>query len=412
MSDVAIELRNISKRYHRQRAWYGSLRDQIGTWVRHLRHGAETRERDALWALKDVSFDIERGDSVGLIGHNGAGKSTLLKVLSRVTAPTSGSYSTRGRVGALIEVGAGFHPDLTGRDNVYLNGAILGMRRKEIDAKFDRIVSFAEVESYIDTPLKYYSSGMEVRLGFSVAAHVDPDILLVDEVLAVGDASFQTKCLNKLAELKERATTIVLVSHNMASIVQHSKKVLWMHRGRLRAYGDPDEVVSGYLRAVREEAASTADARDGVSRAMTDEDRPVRIEAVALCDPQGRPRSVFETGAPACIEIRYSVHRPVPDPVFEVTINDAHGFFLGGITTRFDGLKIDTTQPEGCLRLTLRPLVFVKGDYVVNVHVRDQQIQRYHDHRKRAAVMVVEGPSVASREVSGHISYPHQWEVR
>jgi len=411
MPDVAIRLQNISKRYHRQRAWYGSLRDQVGTWMRQLRGGPTAAERDELWALKDVSFDIQRGDSVGLIGHNGAGKSTLLKVLSRVTAPTSGSYFTRGRVGALIEVGAGFHPELTGRDNVYLNGAILGMGRKEIDAKLDRIVSFAEVENYVDTPLKYYSSGMEVRLGFAVAAHVDPDILLVDEVLAVGDASFQMKCLNKLAELKERATTVVLVSHNMANILQHSSKVLWMHRGRLRAYGAPDEVVSEYLRAVREQTAAV-DPRDGISRAMTDEDRPVRIESVTLCDVKGRPRPVFQTGEPACIEIRYRVERPVPDPVFEVTINDAHGFFLGGITTRFDGLKIDTTQPEGCLRLTLRPLVLVKGDYVVNVHVRDHQIQRYHDHRKRAAVMVVEGPSVASREISGHISYPHEWEMQ
>ncbi len=410
MPDVAIRLQGISKRYNRQRAWYGSLREQVSTWVDRLRPGAR-RVDDGVWALRDVTVDIESGESVGLIGHNGAGKSTLLKILSRVTAPTSGSYSTRGRVGALIEVGAGFHPELTGRDNVYLNGAILGMRRKEIDAKFDRIVSFAEVESYIDTPLKYYSSGMEVRLGFSVAAHVDPDILLVDEVLAVGDASFQAKCLNKLAELREQAKTIVLVSHNMASILQHSKRVLWMDGGRLRAYGDPDAVVSQYLRAVHEQLAAN-DPRDAISRAMTDEDRPIRIESVALCDLYGRPRPVFETGGPACIDIRYSVQRPVPDPVFEVTFNDANGYSLGGITTRFDGLKVDTSDPQGCVRLVLRPVLFVKGYYVVNVHIRDQHIQRYHDHKKRAAVMVVEGPSVASREVSGHVSYPHEWDLR
>jgi homopolymeric O-antigen transport system ATP-binding protein len=409
MPDIAIQLQEVSKRYRRQRAWYGSIRDQVSTWIRRLRPGA-TPVDDAVWALRDVTVDIEAGESVGLIGHNGAGKSTLLKVLSRVTAPTTGSYSTRGRVGALIEVGAGFHPELSGRDNVYLNGAILGMRRKEIDAKFDRIVAFAEVEQYIDTPLKYYSSGMEVRLGFSVAAHVDPDILLVDEVLAVGDASFQAKCLNKLAELREQAKTIVLVSHNMASILQHSKKVLWMHGGRLQAYGDPDTVVSEYLRAVREKMAGNG-ARDGISRTMTDEDRPIRIESVTLCDPDGRARSVFETGQPACIEIRYSVLRAVPDPVFEVTINDANGYPLGGLTTRFDGIKIDTSQPDGCIRLVLHPVLFVKGDYGINVHVRDQHIHRYHDHRKHAAVMVVEGPSVATRELSGHVAYPHRWDV-
>jgi homopolymeric O-antigen transport system ATP-binding protein len=409
MPDIAIQLHEVSKRYRRQRAWYGSVRDQVSTWVRRLRSGG-TPVDDALWALRDVTVDIEAGESVGLIGHNGAGKSTLLKVLSRVTAPTSGSYATQGRVGALIEVGAGFHPELSGRDNVYLNGAILGMRRKEIDAKFDRIVAFAEVEQYIDTPLKYYSSGMEVRLGFSVAAHVDPDILLVDEVLAVGDASFQAKCLNKLAELREQAKTIVLVSHNMASILQYSKKVLWMHGGRLQAYGDPDTVVSQYLRAVREKLA-TNDARDGISRAMTDEDQPIRIDSVLLCDPEGRPRPVFETGQPACIEIRYSVVRVVPDPVFEVTINDANGYSLGGLTTRFDGIKVDTSQREGCVRLVLSPVLFVKGDYGINVHVRDQHIHRFHDHRKHAAVMVVEGPSVATRELTGHVAYPHRWDV-
>ncbi|MGH9891061.1 MAG: ABC transporter ATP-binding protein [bacterium] len=409
MPDIALHLQGISKRYRRQRAWYGSLRDQVSTWLRGLRRGAAPID-DAVWALRDVTVDIEAGESVGLIGHNGAGKSTLLKILSRVTAPTTGAYATRGRVGALIEVGAGFHPELSGRDNVYLNGAILGMRRKEIDAKFDRIVAFAEVEQYIDTPLKFYSSGMEVRLGFSVAAHVDPDILLVDEVLAVGDASFQAKCLNKLAELREQAKTIVLVSHNMANILQHSKKVLWMHGGRLQAYGDPDTVVSQYLRAVREKLAGD-EPSDGISRSITDEDRPIRIESVTLCDLDGRPQPVFESGQPACVEIRYSVLRAVLDPVFEVTINDAHGYSLGGITTRFDGLKVDTAQPEGRVRLILRPVLFVKGDYVINVHVRDHHIQRYHDHRKNAAVMVVEGPSVATRELSGHVAYPHRWEI-
>jgi ABC-type polysaccharide/polyol phosphate transport system ATPase subunit len=411
MPEIAIQLKNISKRYRRHRGWYGSLRSELSAGLRRVLGRKAEIEDDTLWALRDVSFDIERGDSVGLIGHNGAGKSTLLKVLSRVTAPSAGSYSTRGRVGALIEVGAGFHPELSGRDNVYLNGAILGMRRREIDAKFDRIVSFAELESYIDTPIKYYSSGMEVRLGFAVAVHVDPDILLVDEVLAVGDASFQAKCLNKLAELKERATTVVLVSHNMTSIVQHSRKVLWMHQGCLRAYGEPDEVVGQYLRAVREAAVKNG-TRDGISRAMRDEDRPVRIDSVRLCDLMGRPREVFQTGEPGCIEIRYTMQRSVPDPVVEITIRDAHGTWLGGITSRCGGMKIDSSQPGGCVRLTLRPVVFVKGDYVISVSVRDHDIQRYHDHKEGALVMVVDGPSVASREVSGHVVYPHEWEIR
>lgn len=408
MSDVTVRLDAVSKSYRLHRGWYGSLRTEVSSWIRRLR-GADGAD-EMFWALRDVSFEIERGDVVGLIGSNGAGKSTLLKILSRVTTPTSGSYTTSGRVGALIEVGAGFHPELTGRDNIYLNGAILGMRRREIDAKFERIVSFAEIERFIDTPIKYYSSGMQVRLGFSVAAHVDPEILLVDEVLAVGDVAFQTKCLNKLAELTEQEKTIVLVSHNMASIVQHSRKVLWLQGGRLQAFGDPEAVVEQYLRSMREQLI-TEDPRDVVSKAMTDSDRSIRIDSVSLCAPDGGVPAAFRSDEAACVDIAYTIQRPVPSPVFEVTINDAQGHFLGGVTTRFDGIEIDTSNGSGRLRLTLRPLIFLKGDYAINVHVRDVHIQRYHDSRNRAAVLVVEGPSIASREVSGHINYPHKWEV-
>ncbi len=409
MADIAIRFDDVSKRYRLHRGWHGSLRSAVAARMNRLR--SRPAPDDAFWALRNVSFDIERGDAVGLIGTNGAGKSTILKVLSRVTTPTSGHFSARGRVGALIEIGAGFHPELTGRDNVFLNGAIMGMSRSEVAEKFDRIVAFAEIEKFIDTPIKYYSSGMQVRLGFAVAAHIDPEILLIDEVLAVGDAAFQTKCLNKLAELKEQARTIVLVSHNLANIVEHSKKVLWVQGGVVAGYGDPDTVVDQYLKSIGERLVSENPA-DLVSRAMTDAESPIRIEQVTLCDRHGHARPVFQSGQPVCIDIAYSVREAVLDPVFEVTISDEHGDPLGGITTRFDGLKIDTTQERGVLRLVLQPLLFVKGHYAINVHVRDHQIQRYHDFKKRAAVLVVEGPSVASRELSGHVNYPHQWELR
>ena len=218
-----------------------------------LRRGALP---EPFWALRDVSFDVRQGESVGLIGSNGAGKSTVLKILSRVTVPTTGRFGVRGKVGARIELGAGFHPELAGRENISLNGAIMGMRRAEIDAKFDSIVAFSEIEPFIDTPIKHYSSGMTVRLGFAVAAHINPDILLVDEVLAVGDAAFQAKCLNKLAELREQAKTIVLVSRNMTNIIQHCNRVVWLDRGTVRAVGDPETIVEEYLRAVSPSAPS------------------------------------------------------------------------------------------------------------------------------------------------------------
>lgn len=408
MSEIAIRFQDVSKRYRLHRGWHGSLRSAASRWARRLRFrpGAD----DVYWALKNVSFDIEKGDAVGLIGSNGAGKSTVLKILSRVSTPTSGRFSTQGRVGALIEVGAGFHPELTGRDNVFLNGAIMGMSRSEVAGKFDRIVEFAEIDRFIDTPIKYYSSGMQVRLGFAVAAHIDPEILLIDEVLAVGDAAFQTKCLNKLAELKQQARTVVLVSHNLANIIEHSRKVLWLREGRIGGYGEPEAVVDQYLRSVRERLTS-ADPGATVSRALDDSERPVRIEAVTLRDRHGRRAGVFGSGEAVTIEIAYSVHEPVPDPVFEVTIQDAHGEALGGLTSRLDGLKVDTSVREGVVRLVLDPLVLVKGDYAINVHIRDQHIQRYHDFRKRAAVLVVDGLSVASREISGYVNYPHRWEL-
>ncbi|MET0441727.1 MAG: ABC transporter ATP-binding protein, partial [Casimicrobiaceae bacterium] len=211
MNEVALRFHDVSKKYRLRHGWYLSIRDEAARLAKRA-FGRDNGEANIFWALRDVSFEVRRGETVGLIGSNGAGKSTILKILSRVTTPTQGSFEVNGKVGALIEVGAGFHPDLTGRENVYLNGAIRGMRKREIDAKFDQIVAFSEVENFIDTPLKFYSSGMMVRLGFAVAAHIEPEILLVDEVLAVGDTAFQAKCLNKIAELKAQDKTIILVS--------------------------------------------------------------------------------------------------------------------------------------------------------------------------------------------------------
>src|SRR6266700_1118729 len=251
MSDTAIELSSVSKRYRlRGGGWHvTSIKDEVGRLSARLL-GREVPSREEFWALRDVSFSLKRGDTLGLIGRNGAGKSTLLKVLSRVTVPTTGSFVTNGQLGSLIEIGAGFHPDLTGRENIFLNGSIMGMTRREVQRKFDQIVAFAEVERFIDTPIKHYSSGMQMRLGFAVAAHTDPDILLIDEILAVGDASFQAKCLNKLAELKEDDKTIILVSHNLTNITEHAKRVVWLDNGSVRMIGEPNEVVDAYLEHV------------------------------------------------------------------------------------------------------------------------------------------------------------------
>lgn len=260
MSDTVIKVDNLSKQYHLGTISSGTLYRDIQSWWARTRGREDPNTRfgawdesqiegeQSFWALRDVSFEIEQGDIVGVIGRNGAGKSTLLKILSRVTGPTSGSAKIKGRVASLLEVGTGFHPELTGRENVYLNGTILGMRKAEIDRKFDEIVAFAEIEKFIDTPVKRYSSGMYVRLAFAVAAHLDPEILIVDEVLAVGDADFQKKCLGKMQDVGKEGRTVLFVSHNMVAIEQMCKKAILLDKGKLSMYSDNvREVIKNYL---------------------------------------------------------------------------------------------------------------------------------------------------------------------
>jgi lipopolysaccharide transport system ATP-binding protein len=407
MSDTAIRLSGVSKRYRLRHGWYvSSIKDEVGRLTARLL-GRAAPPREEFWALRDVTFSLKQGEVLGLIGMNGAGKSTLLKILSKVTVPTTGTFETQGRLGSLIEIGAGFHPDLTGRENIFLNGSIMGMSRQEVQRKFDQIVAFAEVERFIDTPIKFYSSGMQMRLGFGVAAHTDPDVLLIDEILAVGDASFQAKCLNKLAELKEQDKTIILVSHHLTNITDHSTKVLWMDRGAVRMVGETDAVVDAYLAQVSADMKSEDsqhEARDSGG------DRPISIVDVALLDASGEPQTRFDRGDAAHIDIAYAASRPVPGVVFGVTVHDIHGWELGGVITDPDSVKVTAPVDQGVLRLTLGPLLFVKGVYMLNVHVLDPATKRHYALRRRALRLVVEGHHAASIETAGYICFPHQWE--
>lgn len=405
MSDIVLGFDQVSKRYRLRRGWhFSSVGEAIGRLGRRVRGGVGTSE-DFFWALRDVTFQIRRGESVGLIGSNGAGKSTTLKILSRVTVPTNGKFFALGKIGALIEVGAGFHFDLTGRENVFLNGAIMGMSRREVEAKFNSIVSFAEIERFIDTPIKHYSSGMAVRLGFAVAAHINPDILLVDEVLAVGDAAFQAKCLNKLAELRDQAKTIVLVSHNMTNIIQHCNRVVWLDRGTVRAAGDPETIVEEYLRGVNPSSATT---RTPESR--IDGEAPIRIVSVVARNHLGQANEPLVYGEAGALEVEYEVVGSVVDPVLGITFENANGQALGGITSRFAGMKLDVSQPRGTVRLVLDPVIFTRGLYKLSVSLQDERLQHFYDVWSRSTTFSVEGPSLASREISGHVIYPHRWQ--
>src|SRR4051812_14343553 len=250
MSTTAIETHGLGKRYTLglSRRGYGTLREALVEAARRpLRRNRNGQKGDQLWALKDLSMTIGNGEVVGLIGHNGAGKSTLLKILSRITEPSAGYADVTGRVGSLLEVGTGFHPELTGRENIFLNGAILGMSRREIARKFDEIVAFAEVDRFIDTAVKYYSSGMDGRLAFAGAAHLEPEILIVDEVLSVGDARFQQKCLGKIDDVARGGRTVLFVTHNMAAVYRLATSVVWLDRGRVMQVGPPRATIAAYL---------------------------------------------------------------------------------------------------------------------------------------------------------------------
>jgi len=363
--EIAISVEGLSKRYlvgHEsvRREGYNSLRDTI---VRHARNaGRKTMDMargrqiiqgdqvEEFWALKDVSFDVERGEVVGIVGRNGAGKSTLLKILSRITEPTEGRVRIKGRVASLLEVGTGFHPELTGRENIFLNGSILGMTKAEIKAKFDEIVDFAEIEKFLDTPVKRFSSGMYVRLAFAVAAHLEPEILIVDEVLAVGDTEFQRKCLGKMKDVSQHdGRTVLFVSHNIAAIKSLCRKGLYLENGRVKSWGSVDEAVTQYVSGGISNAFDGTIPSDLPREYSTGE---AELRSVRIIDANGSPAHAVVTGEPLNVLIRWEVAEAV-QAMLEIGIMDSEG---RQITQSFssDGGAPPIDMKPGCHELALR----------------------------------------------------------
>ena len=296
-----IKVENLSKLYYLGGAKHNSLRDTIASFVKNPRRD----RKNELWALKDVSFEVNDGEALGIIGRNGAGKSTLLKILSRITKPTRGTAEIRGRIGSLLEVGTGFHSELSGRENIYLNGAILGMKRAEIESKFDEIVAFSEIEKFIDTPVKHYSSGMYMRLAFSVAAHLEPEILIVDEVLAVGDVAFQKKCLNKMRDVGRAGRTVLFVSHDMQAVSRLCSRAVWLKDGQMVSTGETSKVISEYL---HEQSHSGAE-RSWEDAATAPGNEFTRLRSVRVCDAEGKTSAALDIRQPVGIEMTYEVLR-------------------------------------------------------------------------------------------------------
>ncbi|HVY84684.1 MAG TPA: ABC transporter ATP-binding protein [Caulobacterales bacterium] len=371
-NDLAISARGLGKRYRRgaKASKHDSLRDVIQDGVMSLLRGnsAERRAREEFWALNDANFDIAKGENVGIIGLNGAGKSTLLKVLSRIVTPTTGTAEIHGRLGALLEVGTGFHQELTGRENTFLYGSILGMTRAEVARKFDAIVDFAEIGEFIDTPVKRYSSGMYVRLAFAVAAHLDPDILLLDEVLAVGDFAFQRKCMNFARSLEQRGSTILFVSHNMFSIKTMCQRVIYLKRGQIAYDGPTDEGLKLYENDSRLQAAPWF---------HDDSEKPaIVITEVSMLDERGQETAVFDYGKRMTVRIGYKAFRPIERPDFRVGVNRSDEVHCATFSSTADKVEIDQVEGDGFIELRTPPLRFVSDLYSMMIVVRERGFGR------------------------------------
>ena len=418
MGDVIIRAQGVGKRYRigGRPSGYRTLRDSVAGFaarsaarVLHPRRRPGADDARMIWALRDIDFEVRAGEVVGTIGRNGAGKSTLLKILSRITEPTAGYAEIVGRVGSLLEVGTGFHPELTGRENVFLNGAILGMKRREIEAKFDEIVAFAEIEPFIDTPVKHYSSGMYLRLAFGVAAHLEPEILMVDEVLAVGDASFQRKCLGKMRDVARGGRTVLFVSHNMAAVQSLCQRALVLREGRIVVDAPVDEAVGAYLRSLEQATAQPVAERGNRGGAGR-----VRLVDVAFFDGNAAiPTSTLVTGRPARVD--FTVSKLPANSTCGFTIYDQHGQPVACLDSAIPA-PVDVTDaalgPHFVCEIDELPLV--PGRYRLNVAIVSRG--EVEDHLEGAAFFDVEQGRVQGRPVAmggqwGNVHVRHRWRV-
>ncbi len=408
MGDVVIRVENLSKFYRiGQRVPYKALRDSLTDAMyapfravasmfngRSQERSPDRQEPNpSIWALKDISFEVKLGEVVGIIGRNGAGKSTLLKILSRITEPTEGQAEIHGRVGSLLEVGTGFHPELTGRENIYLNGAILGMKKAEIERKFDEIVAFAEVEKFIDTPVKHYSSGMHVRLAFAVAAHLEPEILLVDEVLAVGDVAFQTKCLGKMGDVAKEGRTVLFVSHNMGAVVSLCRRCFLLDSGQIMLTGSSDEVVSNYL-------STKSSIREMSVREVASD---AYFTLVAVLDAKGEPTEVVQCTSGFAIRFEYDVIRPIAGLEVSFSLFDRYGskIFYSGLSKSKNGSNLDHEPGHYVATVNIPERFLAPGIYTITAGLHRPNVEVFDRRDNVIGFSVVESGSEDYR-YAGH----------
>ncbi len=412
-ADVVIRVEAVSKRFRLYQERPSSLKEAL-TYRR--KNGPGHKD---FWAVRDASLQIESGTTYGLIGHNGSGKSTLLRMIAGIHKPTSGSITTTGRISALLELGAGFHPELTGRENVYLNGSILGLKRREVNSVIDDIIQFAEMEEFIDSPVKIYSSGMYVRLGFSVAVHVNPDILLIDEVIAVGDESFQRRCFEHLYRLRREGVTIVMVSHGSSVIESMCEQVAWLDHGVVQGIGPAADMIHSYMSRVNEQEAHRIveddlehhnEVHDSVhndaSRRGTGE---ARVDDIEFLDVHGAPRPVAETGEALTVRVHFTATETIHDPVVGLEFRHESGAHIAGPNTRFGKVGLGTITGASYVDFVIDRLALMPGNWRIGVAIVDSTMLHTFDLMVQAFSLHVQPGS--SDERYGLIDLQGHWQM-
>jgi lipopolysaccharide transport system ATP-binding protein len=422
---TTVRFDGVSKRFTLNKERARSFQELFLQVIRRRPNGI----RRNYWALRDVSFEIQPGEMVGIVGDNGAGKSTLLKLISRIIEPSEGTISVEGRLSALLELGAGFHPDLTGRENIYLNGSILGFSRAEMDEIFDDILDFSEMERFIDVPVKHYSSGMYMRLGFSIAIHVHPDILLVDEVLAVGDQAFQLRCLDKINELKRKGVTIILVTHDLDTVRAMCTRAIWLDDGLIQAEGPVDHVIEQYealvvaedglaLRHAEATRRGSQEAREleASGRQRVDDSswrwgsREAEITSVQFLNSDGQERRTFRTGDTFVLRIHFCAPARIRHPQFGAAFYHAGGFHISGPNTVFSGLDIKAIEGEGHIDYVIEQLPLLEGTYLASVSLYDHDGVHAYDFHHQAYTFRVRASSDV-KEKYGAFLIPSTWRM-
>lgn len=423
-----IRFDHVSKRFTLNRQRSRSFQELFLNFV-HLRHRPP---KETYWALDDVSFEVNKGEMVGIVGPNGAGKSSILKLIARIIEPTSGQVEIDGTVGALLELGAGFHPDLSGRENIYLNGSILGFSRQQMDRIYSEIVEFSEMGRFIDMPVKHYSSGMYMRLGFSIAIHLQPDVLLVDEVLAVGDKGFQLRCLDKINQMRRAGVSILLVTHDLDSVREMCDRAIWLDEGKIAASGSVEQVLEDYMVRVyaraerslletessdlkRDLPVAGAPAADGVALPMSQHARRWgsgigQIARVQMLDGEGNERRVFTTGERLVVRMHFDAPQRIVKPQFGLALHHANGFHINGPNTVFAGLDIEAIEGQGYIDYRVDRLPLLEGTYLLSTTLYDQEGRHAYDHHHQVYTFRVR-PNKAIREEYGSILIPSSWQV-